>query len=121
MDPVELPAEERIERVINHAFGGWHHVKVKERTPKYARVNVCQDLSTHDWDLLTRLVVAAHTYGVRVEIAPCNMHFVSVWLHPRFTREGSLTDQHPDAHSLAERATSHHSEIAASMQLKGGA
>lgn len=112
MDPIELPVEERIERVINHAFGGSHRVKVKERTPKYARLIVCQDLSTHDWDILTRLVVAAHTYGVRVEIAACNMHWVSVWLHPRFTREGSLTELHPDAHALAERATSHQKAVA---------
>lgn len=106
-DLIELPAKERIDRLINHVWGGRHHVTVKEETPRYVRLLIYGGLSTHDRDQLTRLVVAAHTYGVRAEVTSCNMQYLSVWLHPRSVREGGMWDGHPDTSDLAKRAIDH--------------
>lgn len=115
-DPIELPVEERYTRVINHAFGGRHHVKIKEENKLYIRLVSYRDLSTYDHDRLTALVIAAHTYGVRVEIVPCNMQYVSIYLHARDTREGSSQwSRHPTALDLAERATKHWNDITADI------
>lgn len=107
-DPIELSTEERMSRVINHAFGGRHHVKIKEETSRFIRLVTCRDMATYDTDCLTALVVAAHTYGVRVEIAACNMQYVSVYLHARDSRDGDdQWSRHPTALDLADRATKH--------------
>lgn len=116
-DPIELPATERYTRVINHAFGGRHHVRIKEENDLRIRIVYSSyDLSTHDFDRLTALVVAAHTYGVRAEIRPCNMQHIEIYLHARATRDGSQWQRHPTSQDLADRATKHWQSVVESLE-----
>lgn len=52
-------------------------------------------LSTFDFDYLTRLVVMAHDRCVRAEIVPSGPGRVGVVLHRRHTREGEAVKRHP--------------------------
>lgn len=58
-------------------------------------VSVCarSTLATYDRDGLTRLVIAAHDYCVRVEISPA-MSYLRIRVHPR-SREKLIMSGHP--------------------------
>jgi hypothetical protein len=97
-DLIELPAAERIESVINHAFGGLHHVRkfTEHKETKYSwwSCNV-HDLCTVDSDNLTRLVVAAVEYGIRVEIGTAGPRYLKLRMFPRYAREGAFHERAP--------------------------
>lgn len=59
-----------------------------------------RDLATFDFAYLTRLVLLAHDYCVRVDISPSNMQAVRVMFHPRHSREGSISKRHPTIESV---------------------
>lgn len=52
-------------------------------------------LSTFDFDALTRLVFLAHDHCIRVQLSPCNGSHFKLMFHPRKTREGSMSERHP--------------------------
>lgn len=111
MNPETLATSpERMRAVLEDAFGGWHHVPQPVHqigTGTLAErweVSTYADLSTHDGDILTRLVLAAHRHCVRVSVQPSGPGMVKIALHPRFSREGSSYTRHPDLAALAERA-----------------
>lgn len=67
------------------------------------RIRLKSSLSTHDNDVLTRLVVAAHAYFVRVEISPMSMYSVDVTLTVRDPNLESLFEGHASLGHLAKR------------------
>ena len=94
----------RAERVLEYVFRGWHHVevrRVKRESPTQITYTHHGDLSTFDWDQLTRLVVAAHSLAVRVEVSSAGPCYVRIRLSER-TRNGDMTMRHP---TLAEHLT----------------
>ena len=52
------------------------------------------NLSTYDFDGLTRLVVGAHDAAIRVQIEPCNPRYLRVNFYPR-RRLGRGQESHP--------------------------
>lgn len=52
-------------------------------------------LATYDNDTLTRLVLAAHDKGVRVQIDACTPKAIRVSMWTRPDREGSMGNRHP--------------------------
>ena len=52
-------------------------------------------LATYDNDTLTRLVIAAHDKGVRVQIGACTPRAIRVSMWTRPDREGSMGKRHP--------------------------
>lgn len=52
------------------------------------------NLSTYDFDGLTRLVIGAHDAAIRVQIEPCNPRYLRISFHPR-KRSGSGPESHP--------------------------
>ena len=94
------PVNERMERVLSVMFRGIHHCPEIHKyhvDTKHERweVNTWNDLSTYDFDLLTRLVIAGHDECVRVTITNSGPRMVKIQLWPRFKREGSVTERHP--------------------------
>lgn len=81
-------------RLLCDVFGGEHHVEqIKEwgygiMCPHYG------DLSTFDFDVLTRLVVLAHDRCVRVGVIPYRPRELAITLHKR-TRDGGVSRRHP--------------------------
>ena len=104
-DPSVTPEiEARCERVLSIAFRGAHHIDGwRRRKYLYAGVEVstCQGLATFDFDLLTRLVIAAHDEAVRVSIVPSGPRLLKIQLWPR-TRVGSMAKRHPTIEEAIE-------------------
>lgn len=62
----------------------------------YTAFNLGSSLSTFDFDRLTRLIILAHEYCVRVEISPCNMQYIKVEMWTRKVRSHRGYHIHPN-------------------------
>lgn len=91
--------------VIDYAFGGLNnapHLKETELMgEKFWTVKTRDVVATFDDGVLTRLVVAAHQYCVRVSISGTDNGRLNIVLQPRWQRLGGEADQrHPDVDAL---------------------
>ena len=81
-------------KFFSDLYRGEHHIPgdVKKYGLGFSVLHI-GDLSTYDWDTLTRLVFLAHDYGYRAEIQPAMRYVrISIW---RRDRSGSMTEGHP--------------------------
>lgn len=107
-DPkIENPAvderTQRIESTVARAFRGLHHVRrIKRHSATFWEVNVFDGISTFDHDTLTRLVIAAHDYAVRVELSQSGPGQIKIHLHAR-KREGAMHERHPTIEQAIEQ------------------
>ena len=97
-DLIQLPAKERLQCVINYAFGGDHHVGKITKTIEgngyeWWKFSVITGIATQDSDELTKLVVASLAYGVRVELVTSGPRRIGLMLHPRKVREGAYHER----------------------------
>ncbi len=91
------PDATRIEQVLADAYRGIHHVKpgeIKKFADDHWEVSVYEDISTYDYDVLTRLVLAAHKYAVRVSIKSSGPRLLKLTLFAR-KRDAGMTERHP--------------------------
>jgi hypothetical protein len=89
---------EKVERILAVAYFGIHHVPGWEKRKPWGdgvTVTVSSDLSTYDFDTLTRLVVAAHDECVRLSVDHAGPRHMALRFHPRRGREGRMFDRHP--------------------------
>lgn len=63
--------------------GGHHHLPKVHEFGTGVCINFYGDLSTHDFDRLTRLVLLAHRDAVRVEISSSGPGMVKIAAHKR--------------------------------------
>lgn len=94
----------RINALLCEVFGGDHHVRwEKVKYEPFEQRSYCfrADCSTFDGDLLTRIVVAAHRFRVRVEIMPGGTR-LKLWMSAR-SEDGAMHERHPGLAALAER------------------
>ncbi len=97
---MEDSAVARMSAVIESVFGGPHHVgkitKSQEGTEFESwEMNRYGDMSTFDFDHLTRLVIAAHEHCVRASIQPSGPGMLKIRLDPRAGRDGRMSERHP--------------------------
>lgn len=104
-DLINLPPEQRVVAVIDHAFGGVHHVrnlrKHTESKYPYWSCSFYAPICNWDFDNLTRLVVASLEYGVRIELAGGGPNKMKLQLFPRYTRDGAIHDRIPRLEDFA--------------------
>lgn len=95
--------EERFEAVLSYTFKGMHRVGNIKKTPGEHPMweTCCYSIATWDFDQLTRLVLAAHHYCVRVELENGGPRRVKIILHAR-KREGSIYERHPTIQQAIE-------------------
>lgn len=77
--------------------GGSHHV-YDQHLKEYGqgwRFTYWNDLSTYDFNVLTKFVILCHDQCVRGQIAGKNSKEVYLIIHQRHTREGDMTRKHP--------------------------
>lgn len=84
---------------------GEHHLPKVHEFGCGVCINYSGDLSTFDFDLLTFLVLLAHRYRVRIELASSGPGKVRIIAHRRKS-EGSTTQRHPGLTELTKRAAS---------------
>lgn len=100
-----LTVEERLNVIVNHAFGGWHHVGNRKDTGNGGvQFNTFGGISTFDFDQLTKLVVACHVVRVRAEIAQSGPRMLKIYLNPRENKPDSWSQHHPDGADLIAMA-----------------
>lgn len=71
----------------------------------YTRFALNQSFATADFDALTRLVLAAHEKAVRVEVSPCNFHYLNVtmWSREPHVEGMGFHKGHPSIEQAIER------------------
>lgn len=97
--------EERAKAMLSRVYQGLHHVQsLRVLSPSQVTCLHYGDLSTYDWDRLTRLVLAAHEYCIRVSISQGGPRTVRITLTPRINRDGCpMSERHPTIHEAIER------------------
>ncbi len=94
------PFAVRAEAMLSRVFGGMHHVYSLKKGP----FNCCVlywtcvhrgDLATFDSDILTRLVLGAHEYRLRVELTNGGPRRIKVIVSDRKLRIGDYFSRHP--------------------------
>lgn len=83
--------------LLAELYRGAHHVSSKKIKAwgdgiKYSHYG---ELSTFDFDNLTRLVRLAHQQCIRATIGPSGPGMISIILHKRHSREGRMYEKHP--------------------------
>jgi len=77
---------------------GFHHFvpsgQVDWANAHFVEVKLRGSFATFDFDYLTRIVIAAHDYALRVEISPCNFQLLTFRFHLR-QRAGRMPERHP--------------------------
>ncbi|HDL84809.1 MAG TPA: hypothetical protein ENH11_00475 [Candidatus Acetothermia bacterium] len=101
-------AEDRMRAVLAYTFRGIHHAPEIKSLPAFGtepgwEVNCSHILATYDFDLLTRLVMAAHKYCVRVSLEQSGPRMVKIIMWPRYTQVGETVLRHPGVEELAKK------------------
>lgn len=68
------------------------------------RTSIFGEVATHDWGVLTSLVLAAHRDCVRVAITSSGPRRIGIMAHPRDPSARSNVDGHPSLDDLIRRA-----------------
>lgn len=94
-----LSAEgERIARYVDWVFNGiYHEQRAVLRTDwndTFVTLTISTHLATYDADLLTRIVVGAHDFCLRVAVEPATPTYLRLFISTR-EREGRLYFRHP--------------------------
>lgn len=88
--------------MLAHVRRGHHHINGKIHPwGSGIKCNHYQGWATYDFDQLTRLVVLAHDYAVRVEVVASGPQMIGLVLHKR-KREGAMHERHPTIEEAIE-------------------
>lgn len=85
-----------------HHFDSREMERVEWSNPRFIQVRWAGSLSTFDFNELTRLVFLAHDRCIRVEIKPGSNRFLTLLFHPRKSRDGGMTERHPNLEQAVE-------------------
>ena len=88
------PLGVKVADLLGNLYHGIYHMdtkalrKINWKHPEWMEVTVYDHFATVDSDNLTRLVLFAHDYCVRVEIKACNMQYLKICFSERKREEG---------------------------------
>lgn len=85
------------------AWIGTHNVKKIFECGKGLEFCLRGDISTHDWNRMTLLVLLAHQYRVRVEVSGAAPNYLRIRLHARDPNKRTTIEGHPGLGDLAGR------------------
>lgn len=93
-EQLKMDKQEAID-FFSEFFFGEHHFPGEIKEWGYGWIIPAQNnLSTYDFNHLTRLVVMAHDKCIRVELVPKGMNRICIAIHKRI-REGDYYQRHP--------------------------
>lgn len=101
--------EEKVVDILSAAYHGIHHVRIwygrEHERPngpyEMIQVSVHDNISTWDFDTLTRLVIGCHEQAVRMEINQSGPYMLKLRFHPR-QRDGGISERHPTIEEAVE-------------------
>ena len=98
-----MTKEEAIE-FFSEIYGGAHHIQgeVKQFGDGWTVQNY-NDLSTYDFNMLTRMVFLAHDKCYRLSIKQGAPSAVKVMIWKRHAREGKIYEMHPTIEQALEK------------------
>ena len=84
-------------KLLIRLFMGEHHLAGKIEPWGFGIRHIVNNpqLATFDFNRLTRLVLLAHEMCIRAEINPHAFKYLSIALHKRHRRNGSIFERHP--------------------------
>ena len=87
---------EDAENFFSELYYGKHHLpgKIKPWGEGWC-INHLGELSTFDFDALTRLVFLAHDHCIRVSLMQGGIHSIKIAIWQRDGRTGSMYERHP--------------------------
>jgi hypothetical protein len=102
MDHPDVTKEQAVS-FFAELFGGEHHIPngLKPYGSGW-KVSCYGDLSTFDFDRLTRLVFLAHDRCVRAVVEQSGPRMVGIVIWQRAKREGSICERHPTIEQALE-------------------
>lgn len=105
LDKDMTEGQKRCADLLDRLFLGCHHVPTIYEWGSGLCVNYGGDLSTHDFDRLTRMVLLCHQYSIRGEIGWSGPGMVRLMFHPRFpmTEGMGIAECHPTLQQLKEQ------------------
>jgi hypothetical protein len=99
------PFEVRAEKMLDRVFRGIYHVSSLKKEKRHWTC-ITNHISTFDFDEMTRLVLGAHEYCLRVDIGNGGPHRLKVFISPR-EREGLVYDRHPTIEQAIQKWNNH--------------
>jgi hypothetical protein len=94
--------------LLGQVYAGIYHIHSEVLHPRAdwsderrIEITTFQDLSTYDFDILTKLVVLAHDMAIRLTIAPASSRYLRLIFHKR-EREGHISRRHPSLEQAVE-------------------
>ena len=90
---------------LNRLFQGFHHIHAPFRkNGEGLSINTRTSyFSTFDYDYLTKAVIMAHNWGVRLEISGSGPGMIKISLWKRSARKGGISERHPEIHEAIEK------------------
>lgn len=77
------------------------HKRVEWSHPYRIEIVIYGDLSTYDFDLLTKLVVLCHDNAIRFTVAPANSSHLRLMFHKRTRASAHISERHPSLEDAA--------------------
>lgn len=85
--------------ILGRVWRGIYHLesvlKSDWSSERMIEVLVFGSLDSFDFDYLSSLVILCHDACIRVEVNPCNFHYLKLRFHPRKGRNGGMSQRHP--------------------------
>jgi hypothetical protein len=92
-------------KILEELYRGYHHMKCRNVKDWGTGIAYSHygELSTFDFDHLTRLVKMAHDRCVRVTIGPSGPGMIRIMMHKRHKRDGCMSERHPTWEQVTEK------------------
>ena len=94
--------------LLGQVYAGIYHLqsevlnkRVEWDNERRIEIVTYSDLSTYDFDILTKLVVMSHDTAIRLTIAPASSKHVRLIFHKR-VRDGDMSRRHPTLESAMQ-------------------
>jgi hypothetical protein len=102
------PFGELVADVLGQVYGGIYHIQSEVSHPRAEwehpnRIEICTygDLSTYDFDILTKLVVLCHDNAIRLTVAPASNKFLRLIFFKRVRVSEHWSERHPTLEDAA--------------------
>ena len=84
-----------IQDEVLHPRAEWQH-------PSRIEIVTYGDLSTYDFNVLTKLVVLCHDHAIRLTIAPASNKYLRLIFHKRQRNSPHISERHPTLEDAAQ-------------------